>query len=418
MGSAASIAGSQAILKTKFADGRLPSAQYEETPFIATLRHIEDFGGDNYVFALQTENPQGSSGNFEIALAAMYQSEYNRFTIERANHFGLASVTGEAMEAAEGKPNAMVNLWENETNCASAGELKALEIYAFGDGTGVLGQISSTSNLASTTITLTQPADVTKFDFNMLINVVNDRTMSPTTLPGAARVIGLNRDLGTVTLSGTWAAAFSGIAVSYYITRAGDSARAGVNPSVITGVKQWVQGGATPGTLWGLNRNPDPVRRAGQALDLTGIPMEDALIKMAAKRRLQYRRGKMVCWVNTEDLGALITSLGGKATYPKTQMKSSFADVSFEGVEFEGSGQRFTIMDSPFVDVGDVLMLTMESFYLKTLKPAPHLLDFDSNNFLRMENADSYQVRFASRCQTACDMPVANIRGYNWGVSA
>ncbi len=415
---AATLDGSEAILKTKYTDGRLPSAQYEETPFQASLQHKEDFDGENMVIALQTENPQGSSGNFQIALAALQQSTYVRFLLERSNHYGIARVTGEALEAAKNKSGALVDLWENETNCASAGELKSAEIYSFGDGTGVLGQISAASSTASVTITLSQPADVTKLDFNMSIQVVSDATMSPTTLPGIAKVIGLNRDLGTVTLATTWAVAFPGITTAMYIVRAGDSAALGVNPSVLTGVKQWVQGGATPGTLWGLNRNPDPVRYAGQSLDLTGIPMEDALIQMAAKRRLQYRRGSMVCWVNTEDLAQLVKSLGGKATYPKTEMKSSIADVSFEAVEFDGSGQRFKIMDSPFVTVGDVLMLTMDSFAMNSLGPAPHMLNFDGPNFLRVASDDAYEVRFALRGNIGCNMPVASIRGTNWGVSA
>lgn len=419
----ATLNASAAILKRKYPNGVLPKAMYEDFPFVASMAHKEDFDGENKVIALQAERGQASSASAPLAIgiSSVTQGQYFRFLITRVNHYGIARITGEALEAAKNNTGALVDLWNNETDQASAGELMNNEIYMFGDGSGTLGQVSAGSTVASSTITLADysngmSADISKFALGEQLQAVSDATLSPTIRAGYVVITGIDRDTATLTVSGNWndPGNIPAIAVSDYLVRRGDAAVSGT-ATVLTGDKAYIAGGPTPAALFGLTRTSDVVRLAGQRFAASGLPMEDALIAAEAKRNQQFRSGKLVAWCNTLDLGQLKKSLGGKVTYTKVEMNSKIAGVSFQGIEFEGDRGPIKLMDSPFVSRGDVHMLMMDSFALESLGPSPHLLNHDGPNFLRVATDDAYEVRFGGRHQVSCNNPGGSIILTGWG---
>lgn len=416
---------STAILKRKYPNGVLPKAMYEEFPFIASMAHKEDFDGENKVIALQVERGQASSASAPLAIgqSATTQGNYQRFLITRNNHYGIARIAGDALEAAKNNTGALVDLWNNETDQASAGELQCLEQYAFGTGNAVLGTIGSTSNLSSSTIVLSDvvnglSAAISKFALGMQLVAVSDLTLSPTVRSGYVTITGIDRDTGTLTVSGNWndPGNIPGIQLTDSLVRRGDQATGGSN-NVIMGTKGYIAGGPNPAPLFGLVRTSDVVRLAGQRIDCTGQPMEDSLITAWAKRTQQFRqKGKTVVWANTLDIGQLLKSLGGKVEYTRVNVDSKVAGVSFEAIDLMTTQGVVRLMDSPFVERGDFHMLFMDSFALESLGPAPHLLNHDGPNFLRVATDDAYEVRFGSRAQMSCNNPAGSIIGTGWGM--
>jgi hypothetical protein len=159
------------------------------------------------------------------------------------------------------------------------------------------------------------------------------------------------------------------------------------------------------------------VRLAGQRIDCQGQPMEDMLIAAWAKRSQQFRqKGKLVVWVNTLDMGQFLKSIDGKVMYTRVNVDSKIAAVAFEAVDLMTSAGPIRLMDHPFVERGDFHMLFMDSFAVESLGPAPHLLNHDGPNFLRVATDDAYEVRFGSRAQLSCNNPAGSIIGYNWGL--
>lgn len=410
----ATLAASTAILKTRYPDGRLPKAQYQKFPFVATLQKKEDFNGESKVIALQTENPQGSSADFATALGSLAQGKYNKFTLTRVEHFGVARIRGQALKAAQGT-GALVDLWKNETDGISATEMKMQEIYAFGAGDGVLGTIASGST--GTAVTLGTISDIVKFDLGMRVQAVSTTGLSPVLRSGYTTISAIDRSAGTLTCtSGNWndAGNIPGIGSTDSLVRMGDNASAG-SGVVLTGLGQWLVGGSSPGTLFGLQRNADPVRLASQVYDATTVPYEDALIEAESLRNLQFVGGSLEGWFNPRDLAQMKKQLGGKATYPRTEMKGTMAGVSFSAVEFNGDNGPIKLMSSPFIGRNKGFLLAKDTFSLDSLGPAPHMLDYDSNNFLRVAADDAYEVRFGTYGNIACNMPVASIRITNFG---
>lgn len=412
---AANLVASKAILKTRYPEGRLPLAMYTKFPFLAAMSKKEDFDGENYVVALQTENPQGSSAIFQQALGSLQQGTYNRFLLTRIEHFGIVRITAQAMRAAQKSTGSLVDLWRREMDGSAQTEMKGMEIYMFGAGNGVLGTISSGQTTA--TITLTKPDDAVKFDLLETVQAVSDTTLSPVTRGGTATITAIDRVGGTLTVATTWndGSNIPGITATDSLVRAGDGAAAGVS-AIETGLDQWLVGGTSPGTLFGLNRNADPVRLAGQFYDATGVPMEDAVIEAESLRNLQYPTGELVGWFNPRDIAQIKKTLGGKVAYPRVELKTEMAGVSFKGIEFEGDNGPIKLMTSPFCTRNEGYLLEMDSWAYRSMGPAPQLLDWDGPEFLRVASDAAYEARYARFGNPCTTMPVANIRMTNFGV--
>lgn len=412
--SAATLEASTAILKTRYPEGRLPKANYRNFKHTSMLTKHEDFSGENKVVAIQTENPQGSSTRYDVAIAALEQGTYVKFTVTPVNHYGIARIRGDALKRASSSMGSLVDLWKNETDGISMTEVKNLEIHSFRNGTGVLGTINSA--VAALTVTLSQPADVVNFDMGMTLKAVSSATsLSPVVRGGTAKVSGINRRTGTLTFAANLDTLLIGVINGDSLVRAGDEALGGV-ASVITGAGLWIEGGDTPSTLFGRTRTSDPVRLAGQAPDLTGINMEDALIEAEAALVVQgFATDELVAWCNPLTIKELKKTVGGKVTYPRTEMKTTIPGISFRAYEFEGDNGTIKLISNPFYPVGGFLFSDMSECSLDSMGPAPHLQDYDTNKFLRTGTDDTWQVSFATYGQMIYRMPVKFLRGLNWG---
>jgi hypothetical protein len=406
----ATISGANAILRTRYASG-LPSSMYEDFNFTGSIKKHEDFKGRDKVVALQTENPQGVGRDFPTALGSLAMGKYYAFTLTRIPHYGVVRITGEALKAAEGEPNAFVSLWKRECDGVVKTLMKAEEIYAFGNGSGVLGA----SNFSTVTATLTTTTDAAKFDLGMRVGGVSDSTTSPTVRTGYQTITGIDRAAGTLTADTNWTTAITGLTNGDYLVRAGDNASAATS-NVIIGLQSQLVGGSSPGTLFSLNRTPDAVRLASQNYNATGQLMEDGLIDAEVRITQQGHQAGKSFYCHPYELASLKKSLSGKVTMPRTTQASTVAGLSFSAVEFEGDGGTIKLMANPFVARNEAFLLNMEFVSLDSLGPSIGLLADDGNKYLRTTNDDALEARFGGYKQlNAVSAPVKHIRITNWG---
>lgn len=411
----ATLAASAAILKVRYPDGKLPAALYKNFKYTASVGKREDFTGKSRVIAIQNENPQGSSADFPTAQGSLKQGVYNSFEVTRSEHFGLARIKGQTLKAAEGDEGALVDLWKNETEGISRVELMNHEVYSFGNGSAALGQLNG-GVVSGTSVTLLVASDVAKFALGMRLQAVSDATLSPTLRSGGATVTitGIDRNLGVLTIAAAWNATIGAIGVSDYLVRAGDAAVGGTN-TVIIGMDGLIVGGATPGILYGLQRNVDPVRLSGQTFAAANIPLEEACQEMSALVAQQGTESPKTLWCHIRDAANMRKALGSKVTYPRTTMAGTMAGVGFTGFEIEGDDGTITVMTSPFIDRNKAFLIDRDSFKLDSAGPAPHLQNYDKADFLRVAGDDAMEVRFASYVAHYTNNPVGCIKATSFG---
>ena len=293
-----------------------------------------------------------------------------------------------------------------------ATEAQNLEIYCFGNGSGVLGQI--TGVVTGTSITLAVPTDAAKFSLNMRVTAVSTNTLSPTLRGGIGIIAAIDRVNGILTLASAWNSVFTGIVTGDYLTRAGDNASAGV-AAVVMGKQGWIPGGTTPGMLFSLDRNADPVRYAGQAFNALGMPMEEVLTDCSALVIQQGAPQPTRVWTNPRDYATFKKAIGTKSTFPMTQV-SGTAQIGFKAIVVAGDEDEMAVMTSPFVDRYKAHVDYPDCWTLDSLGSAPQILDFDDQKFLRVANDDAYEVRVGFYGQHECNMPWANVTVTNWGL--
>lgn len=427
----------QAILKTKYPDGSIPQALYKNFPFLSLVKKTTNFDGDYRVVALQNERPQGSSFNFSTAQGISKGGlnggggSYKRFQVYRTKHYGLLRMDGETMKAAVRTSGALVDLWNQETDGVSTNELAELEYQLFSDGTGVRGTIASWTAISGT-VQLATPADIVYFSIGMKVGLVTGGAElglnSPATDSDSngegAYVASINREAGSFVLTTkdgiTVAANFGGGAVvpapgmgicrrnDFNATPGGGTFTTGNSASgPVTGVQAWIPSSVSATPFWTLNRTQDRVRLAGQRLAATGLPMNEALMEAEGKVAIQGVGYPDTIFVNPLDLQNLKKALGSDIVYDR--VASNIAGISFKAIEYDGANGPMKIISAPFCPRNKAMMLQMPSWELSTLGPAPQMLDFDNNDYLRVVDADQYEVRFGHYGQFICNNPGANI---------
>lgn len=401
----ATLAGSTAILKRKYADG-LPKAYFKKFAEWNDLDKKEDWSGDDWALALQSESPQGVGTSIATAQASAAQGVYARFLLTNVEYFGVARIKGSALKKAKG-PGAIVDLWLNEIEGITSTVTKDMTNYFWRTGNGVKGT-SGSGSLASVTLTLTNAEDAAHFAVNETVNLVSDTTTSPTLRVGDAILTGVDRNAGTLTIAANWTATIAGATAGDSVVRKSANAAAAV-ASVPTGMGAFVIGGTTPGTLFGLPRNPDPVRYAGQLYTATSQPVDDAIIDMESLLTSQGREAMLKCWMHPRDFRQLKKKMMGRTLNNKTDTKNK-AGFSYQQVTMDGDFGTIEIMRSPFVPIGGPFLGDFSTAACYSAGPAIGILDFDKQQFLRVAADDSYECRVGGYNQYGNANPVDWIR--------
>lgn len=408
----ATVAGSQAALKVLYPKGELPKSINDNFVLHKRLKKDTDFVGELAYVPIQNANPQGSSADFTQAQASIYQGNYLRFALTRVQHYGVTRVTGEAAEAAVKSEGALVDLWDNETRGIATTEMGVLETYLYGNGDATLGTMGGSGSVAATSITLAAGTNMNYFELNMTIGAVSAVGLSPTVRSGTARITGIDRRNRTLTFASNLSTLIASVANTDYFVRAGDAAGASAN--VITGLDEYVKGGSSPGTLFGLNRSTDPVRLAGQSIDYSGWAMEDAVVDASAQAGFHGIGYPDVLVCNNIELAAMKKSMSGKLVYNRPG--GSEGKYGFSSLMIEGENGPIEVLADPFCPRNKAWLLKLDKFSLFSLKAAPHLAKYDGIEFLRRPDADAYEVRFAFWGNIKCKNPGPHVKLTNFGV--
>lgn len=409
----ATLTNVSAILKVRYKDGVAYEGREMQT-LLNVLPKATDFDGESMTIAVQTAGPQGASSDFAQALQSLKPGNYYKFVVTRVESFALARVRGQAMKAAR-NGGALLNLWENEINRATKTDMEHNAIMCHRGGTGARGRLATASSgYASTTITLNSVWDANNFEIGMRVR--GSSTDGGALLSTAANEItAVDRINGTLTAGTTWNVAIPGLSDGHYLYRAGDEQNGGTSV-VPTGFDGWIVGGTSPGTLFSLNRNPDPVRLAGQSLDVTGIPMSEALTRGIAYLDIQGAKAPDLCIVHPADMAQLKSSLDTQKIYDG-QLKGSTAGVSFKTVQIAGSRGPVDILEDPYTTQGRVKITRKAAWKFHTLGPVSQILDFDDNQFLRVASDDAYEVRVGTYGNMYTDRPLDSIVLTNFGTA-
>ena len=392
-------------LKEMYPDDVMKDMTFDDRPLLAMLAKDEKAGGKTITVPVVYGNPQGRSASLSTAITNKGNTAGVEFSLTRVSDYAVASIDRETMLASETDEMAFAEAVETEmdgtiNNCANS-LAKAL----YRDGNGALGVVA-TGGLTSANpmvITLADINDIVNFEYGMVIEADNTADGSSLkTTPATITIAGMDEDAGTITTDFDNSGPTTNWAAADYLFQDGDGG------NMLSGLAAWLPSSAPGATaFFGVDRTTSVTRLGGVRVSGTGMPVEQALLKAAA--RVTRQKGKPdIAFINPVQYYELVVSLGSKVQYVKQGVT---ADVFFSGVIIHGPKGPIEVYPDAWCPSSVGYVLTKKSWKLYSLKQCPHVFDMDNaQKLLRETTADAYELRVGYYAQLGCNAPGWNAR--------
>ncbi len=388
-------------LKQHYTDDRVQNMVYKDNPLLAMIAKMEEFGGKNLPIPIIYGNPQRRSADFATAQANSSSSKLKDFVLTRNHDYSLAAIDNETLEASKGNANAFMEAATTEIDGAINSATRSLAIAMYRTGSGSIGQVANTG-FATPVLTLTNPDDVTNFEVGMILQASTDDG-GGSVESGTLTVDGVDRDAGTVTMSGNLSAGIATIAQNDFVFAEGDY------DQKVKGLLAWLPSTAPDSTpFFTVDRSSDVTRLAGIRYDGSAQPIEEALIGAAS--RVAREGGKPdTCFLNYSKYADLEKALGSKVQYVNNPVT---AEIAFRGILINGPRGPIKVIPDQNCPSDRAFMLQMDVWKLYSLGKAPKILDTDGLKMLRQSSADGVEARVGYYAQVGCRAPGwnANVR--------
>lgn len=272
---------------------------------------------------------------------------------------------------------------------------RSLAIAMYRSGSGSIGQVDASTTLSSSVIQLKNIDDVTNFEVGQKL-VFSTADGGGSVESGSVTISGVDRDLGTVTVSTTLNVSVPTIASQDYIFVQGDY------DAKLKGLQAWVPNSAPSSSpFFSVDRTADVTRLGGIRFDGSAMPIEEALVSAAS--RVAREGGKPdYCFLNYTKFAELEKALGSKVQY--IDVKAN-AEIGFRGIVINGPRGPIKVVPDQNCPSDRAFMLQLDMWKLYSLGKAPKIFDADGMKLLRDSNADSVEVRVGYYAQIGCRAP-------------
>lgn len=385
-----------AALKQHYTADRVENEVYRDNPFFAMLSKMTDFGGANLPIPIIYGNPQGRSSTFTTAQANKTSSQLQKFVLTRSKDYSLASIDNETIEASKGNANAFLEAATVEIDGALQSATRSLATALYGTGSGSIGQVDASTNLASAVIVLKINESVTNFELGMELQVSATDGGGAGVRSGVVQIIGVDRDLGTVTVNAPLSTAIPAIASQDFIFVQGDY------DLKVKGLAAWLPSTAPTSTpFFSVDRSKDTSRLGGNRIDGRNLPIEEALISAAARVGREGGRPDTV-FMSYSKYADLEKALGSKVQYIDMKVNP---EIGFRGILINGPRGPIKVVPDQNCPSDKAYMLQMDVWKLYSLGKCPKILDTDGMKMLRDSNSDSVEVRIGYYAQLGSRAP-------------
>lgn len=401
-----------AALKQYYTSDRIINQVYADNPLFALMPKMTSFSGRNLPIVTIWGDPQGRSASFARAQArgAVTSSKLDDFLLTRVKDYSIATIDGETMEASKDDMGAFLEAATVEIDGALNELTRSHAIDMYGDGLGIRGQIAAGSSVAGTTLTLSNPDDVTNFEVGMELDVFTGTTGASKaygTSGNGLIITGINRTTGVLTFALAVDNATNGIptiAAGDYLAVRGD--HAGSSLVKLSGLEAWIPASAPGSTpFFGVDRSQDVTRLGGQRLNGAGAPIEEVLIEGAAM--VAREGGKLTHYfMNYDKYTELQNSLGSKVQYIDLKVN---AEIAFRGIQVNGPKGPINVVPDQNCKSNRIFGLNMPTWKLYSLNSAVRILEHDGLMLLRQPSSDGVEVRCGSYAQMGSRAPGHNI---------
>lgn len=270
-----------AMLKDQYTPEKVRELSYSENPAFGMMKKKRR-GGRRYIQPVMFGHPGGASASFTKAKANQYGSKYEDFQITRVKQFLLVTLDNELYLSAQDDLDAFEPAFD-EFDKGFRGLSEKINRRIYRKASGTIGQLTSTSNVGTPTVTLVDPADAFNFESGMKVSASATDGGGALRSGGATATIdSVDYEAATLTITGNWSASIGAIAASDYLVQDGDY------DACPAGFESWlpVTNRATvlAASFFGVTRSAQSQRLGGIYMDGTTMgDLNEVVIKLVGR---------------------------------------------------------------------------------------------------------------------------------------
>ncbi len=408
------------ILKDYYDDGMLVNETYKKNPLWSMITKQQDMSsvtGRSFIHPVVYASSQGRATNFSLA-----QSRGNStgelsvdFKVTRVKNYQVASVSTETVLATQNDRGAFTKavtlITDNCLNNLGLDQSGAM----YGDGSGLRGNLSAGTNVATSTLTLAIAQNVVGFEVGTELDLaasVGGAVKAYGTAGHGLYVIAVNRTSGVLTIGTTPNPATASTCAINDATNgiptaaAGDFIFARADQSAkMAGLAAWLPyGGPSATPFFGVDRTTDSVRLAGNWLDATQLSIEDAFIQATTNVSNQgYDLTHFFLPFNK--YSQLLKSQSSKVIISEEVAPN----ISFDGLQVLTPSGPVAVFPDRNCQPDRMYGLNLKTWEYTHLADPVQVFNYDGNTWLRQGGDDGMEIRFFSFGNLVCRVPASNI---------
>jgi hypothetical protein len=419
----------QAALRELYTDDKdyMRNIVYSKNPWLAMVPKNESpdgFAGKYIPVPLEYGNPQGRSHVFANAQNQQTASDVVSYFVYCIQDYQLVTITNLLMEQTKSNAGAFVDEASRSMDNGFRNLSNNMAFELFSGGTSSRGTISSAGvsySAPTLSFTLSNSQTVVQLEVGMTLQAsATDGGAALQNTPGtidAIQITSVNRGTGAISGTVVQGAPQSSWGAGDFLQVLGDIGIGGATTIAgmlgMSGLAAWVPNTDPTSTdnFWGVNRSADVTRLGGLRYNASGQSISEGITNALA---LANREGAApdLTILDFVSYATLINELGAKVQY--VQLDHDEVEVSFEAIHFHSAYGKIPVLADRSCPAQTAYCLTVDSFKLRTLGKAPHILTYGMEGLegLRVGNADALEIRIAYYGNLICSAP-----GYNMIVS-
>jgi len=399
-----------AAMKHMYPYKKVENMVYQNNPLLAMIPKNTKFPGKNATFAVEYGLTNGRSATFQTAQNNRSGTSLAEFVVTRVKDYAVVSVDNETLLAADGNEGSLLDVAKSKTDSALHALSRAMGRDIYRSGTGSIGQVhASTFTGAGTTLVLVDGHGV---NFEVGMRLKASATDGSALYDGVLEVTAISGD--TLTTNVNLTVGIPDLSVDDFFYVEGDGSGSTTALTKMAGLDAWIPSTVGSGAFFGLDRTAHATRLGGQR-ESYATAVHDTIIKAAVRTSREGGRPDAM-FINPTDWAELALDLEGRAAvagannrrrYDPKDKAGIFGFSSISIATPTGMVDVFADHNCP-INVGYLLQL--DTWELKSLGPAPRLLDFDGLKGIRQSNEDGVEYRWGYYGNLICKAPGFNCR--------
>lgn len=407
-------------LKRRFDDNFKGVVAWSKSVLAAMLRK-KAWDGEFAPYMMRIGNSPARSASFSVTKAKSEDTTYGFTTVKQAqvpwvSDYARATIEGKLMAAASSKSGTVYDKFVAQLDGCFDAAMHSFSTKVYRDGYGSIGNISSGTNVATTTLTLAVPEDIILFEKGMDVQFSASNNSNTLRNAGASlTVTGLGTVAnGNLTMSAAINSVTGTLAGDFIFAKGDRQDSATPTRLALAGLDAWLPTAAPAGgeNFFNLGDRNNDGRLLGTVIDCTtgtyaGADEEDALIAAAIEASRVGGKPR-ACFMNPTRYGNLIQK--GMGRYRPTVVRGP-AGIGFSGVAVQTNFGEIDVYSDPYCPRKRSFVLEMDSWTVYGVGSAniPDFLMQDGNKLLRQTDDDGVETRVGYYAGQGTNAPVHNV---------